>query len=94
MVARIQTAFADKGYDAKHNRALCCTFGAEPFIHKRGQPHGSGLGKKRWTVERSNAWLLDNKRLALRYDRLGLIVQSFLQAACMFLVAPRLARKF
>ena len=94
VVARIRTVFADKGYDAKLNRALCQTFGAEPHIHKRGQPHGSGLGKKRWPVERSNAWLLNNRRLALRYDRLGFIVQSLLQAACIFLVAPRLAREF
>jgi hypothetical protein len=33
------------------------------------------------------------KRLALRYDRLGFIVQSLLQAACLFLVAGRLARE-
>ena len=45
--------------------------------------------------------LLENKRLGLsgeflgstRYDRLGFIVESLLQAACMFLVAPRLARE-
>lgn len=29
-----------------------------------------------------------------RYDRLGFIVQSLLQAACLFLVAGRLAREF
>jgi len=48
---------------------------------------GLGLGKRRWPVERSNAWILENRRLALRYDRLGFIVQSLLQAACLFLVA-------
>jgi hypothetical protein len=36
--------------------------------------------------------VLENKRLALRYDRLGFIVQALLQAACIFLVAGRLAR--
>jgi hypothetical protein len=45
-------------------------------------------------VERSNAWVLENRRLTLRYDRLGFIVQSLLQAACLFLVAGRLAREF
>ena len=68
-------------------------FGAEPCIHKRGQPPGSGLGKRRWPVERSNAWVLENKRLALRYDRLGFIIQSLLQAACIFLVAGRVAKE-
>ncbi len=66
----------------------------EPRLHKRGQPPGSGLGKRRWPVERANAWLLENKRLGLRYDRLGFIVEALLQAACIFLVAPRLAREF
>jgi hypothetical protein len=68
-------------------------FGAEPRLHKRGRPHGSGLGQRRWPVERSRAWLLENKRLALRYDRLGFVIQSLLQAACLFLVAGRLARE-
>jgi hypothetical protein len=36
---------------------------------------------------------LQNKRLALRYDRLGFIIQSLLQAACIFLVAGRLANE-
>jgi transposase len=93
VMARIQTVFADKGYDAEHHRDLCRQFGVEPRIHKRGQPHGSGLGTRRWPVERSNAWVLENKRLALRYDRRGFIIQSLLQAACIFLVAGRLAQQ-
>src|SRR5689334_24903374 len=46
VMARIQTVFADKGYDAARHRKLCRQFGAEPHIHKRGQPHGSGLGQR------------------------------------------------
>ena len=94
VMARLRTVFADKGYDAEHHRELCRHFGAKPQIHTRGQPHGSGLGQRRWPVERSNAWVLENKRLALRYDRLGFIIQSLLQSACIFLVAGRLARQF
>jgi transposase len=93
-MARIRTVFADKGYDAEPHRDLCRSFAAKPGIHKRGQPRGSGLGKHRWPVERSNAWVLENRRLALRYDRIGFIIQSLLQAACIFLVAGRLARQF
>jgi len=33
------------------------------------------LGKRRWPVERSNAWVLENKRLDLRYERRGFIIQ-------------------
>jgi hypothetical protein len=53
-----------------------------------------GLGTRRWPVERSLAWLLENRRLALRYDRLGFVIQSLLRAACIFLAAGRLAREF
>jgi transposase len=94
VMARIRIVFADKGYDAGRHRELCRRFAAEPRIHTRGQPHGSGLGKRRWPVERSLAWLLENRRLALRYDRLGFVVRSLLQAACIFLVARRLSREF
>jgi hypothetical protein len=48
------------------------------------------LGKKALGL----AWVLENRRLALRNDRLGFIIQSLLQSACMFLVAGRLAREF
>jgi transposase len=85
--------FADKGYDAEPNRDLCRAF-AEPCIHQHKRLHGSGLGGYRWPVERSNAWVLENRRLALRYDRLGFIVQLLLQSACIFLVAGRFAREF
>ena len=94
VMVRVRTAFADKACDAQSNRDLCRKSRAEPRIGQRGQPHGSGLGKRRWPVERTNAWLLENKRLGLRYDRLGHIVESLLQAACILLVAPRLTREF
>jgi len=94
VVARIRTAYADRGYDAEANRILCRRFGVEPCIAKRRQPHGSGLGTKRWPVEPTFAWLLENRRLALRHDRLGFIVQSVLRAACLFLVVGKLAKEF
>ncbi len=76
VMARIGTAFADKGYDAEADRDLCRKHGAEHCVHRRGQPYGSGLGKRRWSVARANAWLLENKRLGLRYDRLGHIIEA------------------
>lgn len=93
VMARIRAVFADKGYDAEKHRKLCRDFKVAPRIHKRGRPHGSGLGKRRWPVERTNAWLLENKRLGLRYDRHGFIVEALLQEACILLVAKQLARE-
>jgi hypothetical protein len=54
----------------------------------------ASLGKRRWPVERSVAWVLENRRFGIRYDRLGVVIQSLLQAACIFLVAGWLARQF
>jgi transposase len=93
VMARIRNVYADKGYDAERHRQLCRACKVKPFIHKRGRQHGSGLGRYRWPVERTLSWLLENKRLGLRYDRCGFIIQSLLQAGCIFLVAPRLARE-
>jgi len=92
-MARIRSVPADKGDDTEHHRELCSHFGIKPQIHTRGQPDGSRLDQRRWPVERRNAWVLENKRLALRYDRLGFIVQFLLHSACIFLVAACLARR-
>lgn len=40
----IAAVFTEIGYDAEGNCDLCRSFGAEPCIHKRRQPSGSGLG--------------------------------------------------
>jgi transposase len=93
VMARIGTVYTDKGYDAERHRQLCRACKVKPFIHKRGRLHGSGLGRYRWPVERTLSWLLENKRLGLRYDRCDFIIQSLLQAGCIFLVATRLARE-
>lgn len=89
----IRTVFADEGYEAEHHRDLCRRLGAEPRIHRRGRLRGSGHGERRRLSERSNAWILQNERLALRYERLGFVIQSLLQAACIFLAAEWLARE-
>jgi hypothetical protein len=44
---------------------LCRTCKARRFIHKRGRPHGSGLGQCRWPVARTFGWWLEIKRLGL-----------------------------
>ena len=54
VMTRIRTVFADKSYDAESNRTLCRRFGAEPCIHKRRQPSGSGLGQHRWLRQQAS----------------------------------------
>ena len=58
-------------------RALLRWLGIEPHIAKRRTPHGSGLGKVRWVVERTISWLKGLRRMRVRYDRLGVIMDAW-----------------
>jgi len=69
--------YADAGYDSQTTREVLRCLGIKPFIRKRGEQHGSGLGKVRWVVERSLAWLKGLRRLRLRYDRSEAIIQGW-----------------
>ena len=88
--AAIGQLYADAGYDSAENRDLCLRDGIEPHIRKVGEAHGSGLGSVRCVVEHDCAWLLANKRLDRRHDRLGRVILALLNAACIFIVANRI----
>jgi transposase len=87
----IAKLFADAGYDSRFNRDVCRQQGVEPFIRRRQEGHGSGLGKVRHIVENALSWLLSNKRLDRRHDRSTRVIQSLLNFACVYVVAHRLA---
>jgi len=57
----------------------------KPIIARRGAEHGSGLGKQRWVVERSFAWLHNFPRLRTRYERLPELHLAFMQLGCAVL---------
>jgi transposase len=59
---------ADRGYDHDKYRRLVWQLGIKPIIARRQTEHGSGLGRHRWVVERTFAWL-HNRRLLIRTDR-------------------------
>jgi transposase len=88
--AAIGRLYADAAYHSAENRGLCAREGIRPCIREVGQPHGSGLGAVRCIVEHDCAWLLANKRLDRRHDRLGRVILALLTAACIFVVANRL----
>jgi transposase len=69
--------YADRGYDSEATRGLLRWLGIEPHIAKRRTPHGSGLGRVRWVVERTISWLKGLRRLRVRYDRLKVIQDAW-----------------
>ena len=89
--AAIGRLYADAAYASAENRARCLQGGIQPCIREVGEPHGSGLGSVRCIVEHDCAWLLANKRLDRRQDRLGRVVLALLTAACIFIIANRIS---
>src|SRR4051812_21603966 len=76
--------YADRGYDSDDTRWLLRWLGIEPHIARRRTPHGSGLGKVRWVVERTISWLKGLRRMRVRYDRLDVIQDAWTTlAACV-----------
>ena len=69
----------DRGYDSEPLRTILRWLGITPVLAKRDTEHGSGLGVKRWFVERTNSWLHAFGRLRRRLDRLTEIQEAFLR---------------
>ncbi|EFG64366.1 IS4 family transposase [Streptomyces sp. SPB074] len=86
--------FADRGYDYDKYRRLPRARGIKPMIARRGVPHGSGLGKTRWVVERTFAWLHQFKRLRIRYEIRADLHLGLLQLACSIICLRRLRTSF
>jgi transposase len=61
------------------------TDASSPFLRKRNTEHGSGLGRWRWVVERTFAWLNQFRRLRIRYEKRADIDEAFLALACALL---------
>ena len=91
---RPRRLFADRGYDFDKYRRLIRARGITPKIARRGAPHGSGLGKTRWVVERTFAWLHQFKRLRIRYEIRADLHLGLLQLACSIICLRRLRTSF
>jgi hypothetical protein len=66
-----QIVQGDRGYSSEPHRQRLRERCITPLVAKIGSPHGSGLGKTRWPVERSIAWLHLFRRLkSLTFPRI------------------------
>ncbi len=84
--------FADRGYDFDKYRRLLHADGILTAIAKRGVPHGSGLGKVRWVVERTHAWIHAFRHIRIRFERRADIHEAFLSIACCLICWRTLKR--
>jgi transposase len=83
---------ADKGYDFPRCRREVRRRHIIPRIARRGIESSRHLGRHRWVVERTIAWLHRNRRLRVRYERRDDIHQAFLTLACSLICFHHLQR--
>jgi transposase InsO family protein len=60
---RPRKLFGDRAYHSREGRRELRRRGIQAKIAPPGNPHGSGLGRQRWVVERTIAWLHQHRRL-------------------------------
>ena len=73
---------ADKAYDSTALRRALRLRGITPRLARRGIDASERLGRYRWVVERTLAWLLGYRRLGIRYERRADLLQGLLHLAC------------
>jgi hypothetical protein len=72
----------DKGYDYPRCRRALRRRGITPRIARRGIESSQRLGRHRYVVERSLAWLVGHRRLQVRDERRADILPGFVHLAC------------
>lgn len=89
---RPDTVHADKGYDYRLCRQALYRRGMRARIAQRGIDSSERLGRYRWVVERTLAWLNQMRRLRIRYERRADVHEAFLLLGCSLLCLNRLRR--
>lgn len=89
---RPRRVIADAGYASRDLLDLLAACGIAANIPQKGETQSPGLGKIRWPVERAIAWLKQFRRLRIRWDRLAIIHEAFIQIACALIAWRELAR--
>jgi transposase len=82
---------ADKAYDIPRGRAALTQRHIKIRIARKGIESSKRLGRHRWVVERTLAWLNRYRRLTLRYERRADIHQAFLTLGCALICWNHLA---
>jgi transposase len=83
---------ADKAFDHRRCRRECRERGIIPRIARRGIERSDRLGRHRWVVERTLAWLARCRRLVVRYERRTDIHMAFTTLACALVTINQIRR--
>jgi transposase len=83
----------DRGYDSQPHRDELARRGIASQLAKRGRPHGSGLGRTRWVVERTHAWMNGYGKLRRCTERSRQVVDFYLFLAAAVVVVRQLIQR-
>ena len=83
---------ADKGYDYPELRDWLRSRRIVPRIARKGIESSEKLGKHRWVIERSIAWLFGYRRLTIRYERHAHLFCAFVTLAAALTCYKKLER--
>ena len=83
---------ADKGYDYRKCRAACRRRKIQHRIARKVIESKETLGRHRWVIERTLAWLARFRRLTIRYERLPAMHQAALHIGCALICFKFLQR--
>ena len=93
LIVRLRKIFADGGYRGELVNWVKNELSAEmEIVLKLGDKKGFQVLPKRWVVERTNAWVTRNRRMARDYERLAETSESFIYILMIRLGLRRLAR--
>jgi putative transposase len=92
LISRLQKIFADGGYRGDLLNWVKDELQAEmEIVLKLGDQKGFQVLPKRWVIERTNAWISRNRRMARDYERLAETSEAFLYVLMIRLGLRRLA---
>ena len=83
---------ADKAYDTKELRSWVREQGIAVRIVRKDTESSTHLGRHRWVIERTIAWLFGYRRLAVRYERKANHFCAFLTLAAALTCFKNLAK--
>ena len=84
------TVVADKASHSAMREAEVRSRGVEPLLPQRGLRDALRLGRWRWVVERTVAWLRQFRRPRVRYEQREALHLSFLSLACVLICHRKL----
>ena len=83
---------ADKAYDSGELRDWLRRRKIVPRLARKGIESSTKLGRHRWVIERTIAWLFGYRRLTIRYERYGTLFCGFLTLAAALTCYKKLAK--